>query len=173
MGMFDKIKASMTPPDHAAVLQASLGQERYLGHAVAIPSATESTRRHSIRDATDVAQAAAHRLTDKIVEDRHIGGDEGSVALSLPRSSDPMVIAISDTSLTWWKFGLGAKKTEPDLVASVPREDVVSVADTGSRKVRGHVRLSFADGSFFDYQSVMAPSEQFWQAAATFDPPTD
>lgn len=170
MGLFDKLKDKVSGmmPDHAAVLQEQLGQERHLAHVGVLPSATETDRSSRPKDLTELAQGAAHELIDKTVQDRHIGGEEGSIARSLPRSADPVMLALAEGSVTVWKFGLGAKAKAPDLVVRVPREQIASIADTGSRKARGHLRLTFTDESFFDYQTLAAPTEEFWAAAEGF-----
>lgn len=169
MGFFDKVKGALTPPDHAAIIQERLGDEPVLAHAPVIASAAESGgSRASSHGLTGLAQNAAHRLTDSVVENRHIAGEDGSVARSLPRTEAPVVLALGGDSVTVWEFGLGAKKTAPELIARIPRAQVTSIAATGKRKARGHVRLTFTDGSFFDYQTVSAPSDAFWTAADGF-----
>lgn len=167
MGLFDKLKDKLVP-DHAAVLQEQLGGERLLAHVGVLPSATETDRSKRPKDLTELAQGAAHRFIDGKVKDRHVGGAEGTLAHTLPRSEEPVMLVLAADSLTVWKFGLGAKAKTPDLVVRVPRSEIVSIADTGNRKARGHVRVTFADESFFDYQTLTAPSEQFWSAAEGF-----
>lgn len=171
MGLFDKVKSSLAGlrPDIDAVLREQLGEEQHLAHVAVLPSATETDRSGDRpKDLTELAQGAAHRLTDKVVKDRHVGGAEGSIAQSLPRSEDPVMLALAQGSVTVWKFGIGAKSTSPDLLARVPRDEVVSIADTGKRGARGHVRFTFTDESFFDYQTLTAPSPEFWAAAEAF-----
>ncbi|MBM9464608.1 hypothetical protein JL108_14215 [Aeromicrobium sp. YIM 150415] len=169
MGLFDKVKGALAGPDHSPVLREQLGDDQYLAHVVVIASASEPDRPSKApRDVVDLAQKGAHHLIDRFVENRHIGGEEGTVAGSLPRGSEPLVLALAEGSVTLWRFGLGAKKTSPDLVARIPREDITSIADTGKRTARGHLRLSFTDGSFFDQQTVATPSEEFWQAADAY-----
>lgn len=167
MGLFDKVKDKLAglTPDYPVVLQERLGGEQLLAFQAVLPSATESDRSGRAKDLTEVAQAAAHQLTDKLIKDKHIGGAEGSIAHSLPRSADPMMLALAQGSVTLWKFTIG--KT-PDLVARVERAEVASIADTGKRTARGHVRLAFTDGSFFDYQTLKAPTPEFWAAAEGF-----
>lgn len=168
MGLFDKVKNSLAGlrPDYDTVLREQLGDEQHLAHVAVLPSATETDRSGGRpKDLTELAQGAAHRLTDKVVKDRHIGGEEGSIAHSLPRSEDPLMLALAQESVTLWKFGLGAKATAPDLIARIPREEISSIADTGKRGARGHVRFTFTDESFFDYQTLTAPSPEFWAAA--------
>lgn len=171
MGLFDKVKSSLSGlrPDHAAVLQEHLGPEQLLAYVGVLPSATETDRSGDRpKDLTELAQGAAHKLTDKVVKDRHVGGAEGSIGQSMPRSTDPVMLAVAEHSVSVWQFGLGSRATSPDLVVRVPREQVASIADTGKRGARGHVRLTFTDESFFDYQTLTAPSAQFWSATETF-----
>lgn len=169
MGFLDKIKQSLTPPDHAAVIAERLNGEAYLAHIAVMASASETDRKQKMaRDLTDIAQDAAHRLTDKVIEKRHIGGDDSSIVWSLPRRQEPIVLALGEGSITFWSFGMGGRKSAPDLIAKVPRHQVVSIADTGKRTVRGHVRFSFTDGSFIDYQTLQTPSAEFWEAAESY-----
>lgn len=167
MGFLNKLKDKLVP-DHAAVLQEQLGDETLLAHVGVLPSATETDRSKRPKDLTELAQGAAHKFIDGKVKDRHIGGAEGTLAHTLPRSEEPVMLALAADSLTVWKFGLGAKAKAPDLVVRVPRPEIVSIADTGKRTARGHVRVTFADESFFDYQTLATPSEDFWAAAEGF-----
>lgn len=167
MGLFDKMKDTLAglTPDYPAALQEGLGSELLLAHLAVLPSATETDRSDRAKNLTEVAQGAAHHFLDKAVKDRHIGGDEGSIARSLPRSSDPMMLALAQDSATLWKFTIGKA---PSLVARVERAEIASVTDTGKRTARGHVRLAFRDGSFFDYQTLKSPEPEFWAAAEGF-----
>lgn len=172
MGLFDKIKdkvASMTP-DYTAVLQEQLGAETHLAHVGVLPSATEAEGTKRARDLTELAQGAAHKLIDTSVRNRHIGGEEGSIAHSLPRGTDPVLLTLAEGSVTVWSFGVSGRARTPDLVARVERPQIASIADTGKRTARGHLRLTFTDGSFFDYQLLASPSEEFWAAAEGFGP---
>ncbi|MDT0202396.1 hypothetical protein [Nocardioides sp. AE5] len=166
MGLFDKIKGALSAPDHTETLRARVGDDGFQGYAAVMASATEDTGpKKSVRDLTDLAQKGAHKLIDGAVQNRHIGGDEGSIGRSMPRTAEPMLLALSERSVTLWRFRFGAKKTDPDLVVRIPREQVTSIEATGKRTARGHVRLSFADGSFFDEQLLSEPAAEFWAAA--------
>ncbi len=169
MGLFDKVKGALQGPDFAAVLREMVGQDHFLAHAAVMPSSTEAIgREKSVRDVTDLAQRAARNMMDNADQNRHIGGGEGSIGRSLSRKPEGLALALAEGSVTLWRFGMGAKRTHPDLVVRFPREQVTSIADTGKRGARGHVRLTFADGSFFDYQAVTAPSDEFWHVVDTW-----
>lgn len=169
MGMFDKIKGALAGPDPAETLRAVLGDDALLafvpvmasGSAVAGPDKRP-------RDLGELAGKAANRLKDAYIADKHVGGDEGTIGRSLPNTTDILVLALAERSISLWSFGPSGRKTDPDLVARIPREQVASISDTGKRTARGHVRLSFSDASFFDEQTLKAPSEEFWQAAAGY-----
>ena len=166
MGLFDKVKGALQGPDYTTVLQDKLGQDRFLAYAPVLPSSTEDIGpQKRTRDLTDVAQKAAGKMLDNFDQNRHIGGAEGSIGRSFSRKPEGLALALADGSISLWRFGMGAKKTNPDLVARIPRENVTSIAATGKRGARGHIRLSFSDDSFFDYQAVSAPSDEFWAAA--------
>lgn len=166
MGLFDKIKGALSGPDLTPLLTEKVGADGFLAYTGVMASATEPDRpKKAVKDLTDLAQKGAHKLIDSAVENRHIGGEEGSIARSLPRESEPLALVLAERSVSLWRFGMGAKRKNPDLVVRIPREQVTSIADTGKRKARGHVRLTFVDGSFFDQQTLTAPSEGFWRAA--------
>lgn len=164
--MLDKIKSAVAGPDPAETLRRMLGDEALLAYVpvMASGSAVAGPNKRP-RDLGELAGTAANRMKDKYIADKHVGGDEGSISRSLPNTTDILVLALAETSVSLWSFGPSGRKTEPDLVARIPREQVASVADTGKRTARGHVRLSFTDGSFFDEQTLKAPSDEFWQAA--------
>lgn len=170
MGFLDKVKKSMSAPDHGAVIQRKLGDEQILATVPAISSASAPNRREkTFKDLGDVVGDAVHRTIDGAVERRYIGGADGTIARGLPNDQQPLVVALGNGSLSIWKFGMGERKENPDLIARIPRAQVTSIVDTGKREARGHVRFSFADGSFFTYQTLAAPSEEFWAAATEYD----
>ncbi len=165
MGFMDKVKGALQGPDFTPVLTEKVGADGFLAYVGVLPSSTEDIGpQKRVRDVTDMAQKAARNALDNFDQNRHIGGEEGTIGRSLSRKPEGLALALAQGSVTLWRFGMGAKKTNPDLVARIPREQVTSIADTGKRGARGHVRLTFADGSFFDYQALTAPSDDFWAA---------
>lgn len=169
MGLFDKVKGALQGPDFTAVLRDVVGDDGFRAHAAVMPSSTEAIGREKrVRDVTDLAQCAARNAMDHVDQNRHIGGDDGTIARSLSRKPEGLALALAERSVTLWRFGMGAKKTQPDLVVRIPRDQVASIVDTGKRGARGHVRLTFADGSFFDYQAVTAPDDEFWHVVDTW-----
>ncbi|MFC5678892.1 hypothetical protein [Aeromicrobium endophyticum] len=167
--MFDKIKSAVAGPDPAETLRGVLGDDALLAFVpvMASGSAVASPNKRP-RDLGELAGKAANRLKDTYIADQHVGGDDGTIARSLPNTTDILVLALAEKSISLWSFGPTGRRTDPDLVARIPREQVASIADTGKRTVRGHVRLSFTDGSFFDEQTLKAPSQEFWTAAEAY-----
>jgi hypothetical protein len=117
------------------------------------------------RDLGELAGTAANRMKDKYIADQHVGRGEGTIARSLPNTTDILVLALAERTISLWSFGPSGREADPDLVARIPRDQVASITATGERTVRGHLRLSFTDASFFDEQTLKTPSEEFWQAA--------
>jgi hypothetical protein len=169
MGMFDKIKGAVSGPDPAETLRGVLGDDTLLAFVpvMASGSAVASPNKRP-RDLGELAGKAANRMKDKCIADKDVGGDEGTIARSLPNTTDILVLALAERTISLWSFGPSGRKTNPDLVARIPREQVASITDTGKRTVRGHIRLSFTDSSFFDEQTLKTPSEEFWQAADAY-----
>jgi hypothetical protein len=145
-----------------------LGDDALLAFVPVMASGSAVADKKRPRDLGELAGKAANRLKDKYIADQHIGGDDGTIARSLPNTTDILVLALAEKAISLWSFGPSGRKTEPDLVARIPRDQVASIADTGKRTVRGHIRLSFTDGSFFDEQTLKAPSDEFWQAADAY-----
>ena len=166
--MFDKIKSAVSGPDPAETLRRVLGDDELLAFVPVMASGSAVADKKRPRDLGELAGKAANRLKDQYIADKHIGGDDGSIARSLPNTTDILVLALAEKSISLWSFGPSGRKTEPDLVARIPRDQVASITDTGKRTVRGHIRLSFTDASFFDEQTLKAPSEEFWQAADAY-----
>ena len=169
MGMFDKIKSAVAGPDPAETLRGVLGDDALLAFVPVMASGSAAPGPNKRpRDLGELAGKAANRMKDKYIADRHVGGDEGSIARALPNTTDILVLALAEKTISLWSFGPSGRRTDPDLVARIPREQVASIADTGRRAARGHVRLSFTDGSFFDEQTLKEPSDEFWQAADAY-----
>src|SRR5690606_9778901 len=98
---------------------------------------------------------------------RHVGGDAGSIAARLPREADPLALVISERSLSLWNLGMMGTSLPPEHVATIPRAEIASFADTG-KKAQGGVpvaRIEFSDGSFFDYRLISKPGDDFWAVA--------
>lgn len=168
MGMFDTIKGALAGPDPAETLRRVLGDDTLLAFVPVMASGSAVADKKRPRDLGELAGKAANRLKDKYIADKHVGGAEGTIARSLPNTTDILVLALAEKTISLWSFGPSGRKTDPDLVARIPREQVASIADTGKRTARGHLRLSFTDGSFFDEQTLKTPSDEFWQAADAY-----
>ncbi|MBM7517439.1 hypothetical protein [Nocardioides nitrophenolicus] len=171
MGLLDKLKSAFTGPevDVAAEVTAIEPGLRVIGHTRVVASAFErgggvaSGPNKLLGKAVDAAATAASGA-------RHVGGDDDGIARSLPRTADLHVLVLAEQGLSLWDFGMMANSTPPDPVASVPREAIASIADTG-KKAQGGVtvaRVSFTDGSFFDYRIMAKPDTEFWEAVARF-----
>ncbi|MFJ9313537.1 hypothetical protein ACIRN4_05035 [Pimelobacter simplex] len=171
MGFLDKVKAAFAGPDidiAEEIAKVEPGHQ-VIGHARVVASAFErgggvaSGPNKLLGKAVEAASTAASGA-------RHVGGDDGTVARDLPRAADLHVLVLSDRGLSLWDFGMTGTSTPPDHVASVPRASVASITDTG-KKAQGGVavaRVSFTDGSFFDYRIMEKPDTAFWEAVARF-----
>jgi hypothetical protein len=167
--MLDRIKSAVAGPDPAETLRGVLGDDELLALVPVMASGSAAPGPDNRpRDLGELAGKAANRMKDKYIADKHVGGGEGTIARSLPNTTDILVLALAEKTVSLWSFGPSGRKTDPDLVARVPRDQVASITAADRRTVRGHVRLSFTDGSFFDEQTLKTPSEEFWQAADAY-----
>lgn len=171
MGFLDALKSMFVPaqPDFAEELAKVLQPgETLLAHCRTIPSAYEregSGGSLTARALAPVVDGAINAVSGS----RHVGGGEGSIAEGLSRSADIMVLALSDARLSWWDFGMFGTDA-PTLTQQLPRAYVASIADTGKRAQGGVpvARLTFADGSFFDYRLMSKPGPEFWAVASAY-----
>ncbi|HXH80966.1 hypothetical protein [Nocardioides sp.] len=170
MGLRDKWMAQMSArmPDYGSVLTEALGDDAPCqAHALVVPAAYE----RNSGSGSDIGSALLKRAVDlasnSIAENKHIGGDDGSIARSLPRVGDMLALALSPTSLSFWSFGITGRELPPQRRIRLDRDVVRGLVGTGKRSQGGAgvARLSFVDGSFFDYRVVMAPAPEFWVEA--------
>jgi hypothetical protein len=169
MGLFKKLaeKASAGAPDYPGVIGKLLPPGECLvgwGHADQLAPVTDrNTRRHS------AIGMAMNIASQKVSEHRHLAGEMGSAAMSIPRDvNGQLTVAITDRRLTFWSFGPMMRDVPPVALASFPLGDVRWIAKTGARDQYGVVvRFSFADESFIDF-SVMEHEmfASFFSAAA-------
>jgi len=171
MGLLDKLKTAFTGPeiDIAEEIATIEPGHQVIGHTRVVASAFErgggvgSGPNKLLGQALDAATTAASGA-------RHVGGAEDSIAQSLPRSADLHVLVLSDQGLSLWDFGMMVNSTPPDHIVSIPRASVESITDTG-QKAQGGVtvaRVTFTDGSFFDYRIMAKPDTEFWDAVERF-----
>lgn len=171
MGFLDKLKTAFAGPeiDVADEIAKIEPGHQVIGHARVVASAFE--RGGGVASGPNKLLGKAVEAASTAVSGaRHVGGDDGTVAHGLPRAADLHVLVLSDRGLSLWDFGMTGTSTPPDPVASVPRASVASIADTG-KKAQGGVtvaRISFTDGSFFDYRIMERPDTAFWEAVARF-----
>ncbi|MFI5428047.1 hypothetical protein [Aeromicrobium sp. UC242_57] len=136
-------------------------------HCQVIPSAYERGGA-SGSGANKLLSKAVDAASNAVSGSRHVGGDEGSIAQGLPRESDLRVLVISEAAISLWDFGYTGTQLPAEHVVTVARKDVASFVDTGT-KAQGGVpvaRITFTDGSFFDYRLVNKPDTDFWNVAA-------
>ncbi len=175
MGLWDKITSAFKMPDIQGILTEKLGDEPYLAHTIVLASTSKGIENVSIgpkfKSVSDVASDAIKGGVNSALDARHLQGAPGSIARQLPVTPTPIVLLLGGDSLSFWEFGMGEKRHNPPLLGRVARSDVASITDTGKRTARGHIRLTFHDGSFADYQSTVDPGEQFWAAADAFGGP--
>ena len=173
MGLKDSWTSAfgMTPPDYAAEIGEQLpGSERVVAHAQVIPSAFKGGGSGSISITQRITSKLINMAADAVSKNRHMGGEEGTRAHSLPRDSALKVLALTTTGLSLWSFGPYGADTPGRFELSVPRAEVASVTDTGERAQGGVpvARVTFADGSFFDYRLMNKPGDEFWAAVAAW-----
>lgn len=130
------VSAHLHPADHLCGLTVGIhsGYERFGGGVTATGS---------------VITRAVNEAALAIDDGRHISTGQKGIALQVPRTPEPLVLALTVHALSFWHLGPGH---HPLRAASIPRRDLYSVHRTGRRvDDRAEVRMSFADGSFVDY----------------------
>lgn len=166
VGFLDKFTGSGRGTDYVATLTAHLGGDVVRAATQAIPSAYKRGGSGSLSVTNRLLSKAVNVVENKVSGDRHVGGADNGIARTLPRDGSLCVIAFSDQAFTIWDFGMYGIDPSPDLLVSVPRSDVRSLVDTGTTAQGGVpvARLTFTDGSFFDYRLVSKPGPEFWAA---------
>jgi hypothetical protein len=172
MGLMDRYAAFVNGPevDLAAEIGAALGQDdRLVVHTAVVPSAYRRGGGGGISLSGKLLNVVTSAVENSVSGSRHIGGDEGSIARTLPREGGPYVLALSTQALTLWDFGMALRTVPGDRLVTVPRAQVTSVEDTGTTAQGGVpvARITFADGSYFDYRLVEKPSPETWAALRT------
>jgi hypothetical protein len=173
MGLWQRYKEMFTGPE-VDLRTALAGQlppgDDVLAATGVIPSAYERGGGGGLSVSGRVLNAATSAVENAVSGARHIGGGEDGVAHRLPLADGPHVLVLGARSMTVWDLGLTMNHTPGELLATVPREQVASIVDTGKKAQGGVpvVRMTFADGSFFDYRLVQKPGEEFWSVASTY-----
>lgn len=173
MGLRDRLiaRAMTNLPDHRSVLIEALGPgDELLGFTFSTPVAFESGSGSGFGTAR-LTGLIINKVTEQVSKARHISGEGGSIARTLPRDasmSRPLVISSSGLSI--WDFGLTSQATRPSRLVAVARRDISSIARTGrSRGGYVEIRVVFSDESFFDYRAAdHALYADFWPAIESF-----
>ena len=186
MGLLDKFIAKQMAklPDYRAEVGNRLaGGDRVLAVSVGMNRASSK----SLNEITLIDQRSARSrlvgkalagVTDAVSQARHIDGDDDSVAVaSVPDVGDAIVIALSESALSFWSFGPTNTDVPPTPLGSIPRDRVASITQTGripGPAGKGYLtaRLSFVDGSWVDYSIADETSyPEFWSVATGFGQP--
>lgn len=169
MGLKDWLtkKAMARLPDHRAIVQARLGaDDQVQGHAFGYPVAYERGGNHGPNKLLSKAVDAA---TNAVKQGRHVGGPADGIAGTLALDSQAQtMLVLSDRTFSGWTFGVMNDDEEPDEQFRIDRAELRSIERTGKTRQGGtvEIRITFADGSFIDWQVV----EQellcvgFWEA---------
>lgn len=173
MGLKDRMMKRFMAgaPDHGAVIQERLGEDdRVEGHGFALPVAYE--RGGGGVGGGKALTRLANAATNAVSQDRHVGGEAGSIAQSLPRDPQHVAVAISQRTISIWDFGMQFSDDEPAERFRIDRAQLVSLERTGKKRQGGQIefRLTFADGSFADWALHPSLENGFWEAAAAFPP---
>jgi len=167
MGLRDRLaaKAAARTPDYRPLLSEALGAEdRLIGFTFGTPVSYETGRGAGLGTAR-LTGTLINKATEQISKARHIGGDEGSIARTLPRdASGSRAIVISANGFSVWDF------QTPECLARVPRAQVASVERVGDgAQGWATIRVTFTDESFFDYKVMDHEMyADFWTAAVGF-----
>lgn len=166
MGLLDRIKntlASMGPDNAAMVTQALEPGDVLRAHALATPAGFDT----GAAGPGQILTAVVNTATEVVSKKRHMGGEEGSIARSLPTAGEGRILAITDRGVSVWDFGVMRNEPASAPEYRIAREHIASLVDTGSRVQGGGSiwRLTFSDGSFFGYR-IHPLGETFAEAAA-------
>jgi hypothetical protein len=160
-------------PDHGAVIQGRLGDgDRVEGYAFALPVAYE--RSGGGVGGGKALTRMANAATNVVSQERHIGGEPGSIARSMTLEPQHVALTISERALTAWDFGMQFVDEDPREVLRIERDRLRSIERTGKKRQGGQVevRLTFVDDSFADWalNDHESFNRGFWEAAAAFPP---
>lgn len=157
----------MTPPDYTTEIGGQLpAGESLLAHSQVIPSAFKGGGSASISITQRITSKLINVAADAVSKKRHMGGEEGTRAHTLSRDGAMKVLAFTTSGLSLWDFGAMGTGTPGDLEMTIPRNEIASFEDTGERAQGGVpvARVTFTDGSFFDYRLMSKPGDDFWSA---------
>lgn len=170
MGLRDKITAKLASMgiDHHQVLTEHLGPEDPLvACAGMLPAAYKRGGGSGLLNGTQIAMKAVDAATNAVSGKRHVSGEDGTIAASLPRDGSLMYGSLSARGLSLWDFGMNGQQLPPRFVLRIAGEQLRSVGDTGTKAQGGAVvvRFTFVDASFFDYR-VMPNGRDFITACS-------
>lgn len=165
MGMLDKIKAKLASlgPDHGAMLRDALpADEVFLANATVVPAAFERGGGQA-----DIFKAGINAVSSAMSKNKHVSGEPGSMARSLPLSGETRIMAVTSRGLSVWDFGVMMNEPATTPEYRIAREHITSFVDTGQRAQGGSIiwHVTFVDGSTFGYRSL-GSSEGFADAVA-------
>ena len=169
MGLFDKYKALFTGPE--IDVSGEIGKllpegDRVLAATQVIPSAYKRGGGGVGLDGR-LLNKVTSAIETAVSSSRHVGGAEGAIARRLPQEAGPHTLVVSEQGISLWDLGLTGNQLPAEHLVTLPRADVSSITDTGTRAQGGVpvARITFADESFFDYRLVSKPGDDFWSAA--------
>lgn len=168
MGLFDKFinKMASMGVNQGQVLTEELGDgDTFIACGMVNPTAYEGSGGSVGGGGARLIAKAANAASNAISAKRHIGGEEGTIATTLPRDAGLFYGAVSRNAFSVWDFGEDGQQVPPTLQYRIPSESIRSVAATG-QKVQGRspvYRFTFSDDSFFDY--TVLPNQGEFAAA--------
>ncbi len=174
MAFKDKLAAAcgMAPAaDYATEIGGQLtAGDTLIAHAQAIPSAFKGGGSAAISITQRLTAMAVHTAANAVSKQRHMDGEPGTLAHTLPRDGSLSVLAFTRSGLSLWNFGPFGADSPGQLILSIERERIAAVEDTGQRAQGGVpvARVAFTDGSFFDYRLMSKPGQDFWAALRTW-----
>lgn len=169
MGFKDKWAAAfgMAPADYATDIGGQLPDgDRLIAHSQVYPSAMKGGGSTGSSLTQRLQAKAINAVMDAASKQRHLGGEPGTIAHTLPREGVMHVLAFTTAGLSLWDFGMVGSEGPGTFVQFIARDKVAGVEDTGQRAQGGVpvARVAFVDGSFFDYRLFSKPGQEFWDA---------
>lgn len=138
-----------------AALAAELGsQDELLGFSFGYPAAYRRSYSGFLGFLANPPQWLLHTVKSALAARRHIGGAPGSLARQLPRDTGAGAIVLSRAAVTQWTFGTMRQDFPPRRQVLVPRDKITSIREVTSTRHHWTARLTFHDGSYFDFTVV-------------------
>lgn len=172
MGFTDWVKKTYLPSTVVVDYVADISAQRPTTDPVeAVMQVMFLSAKSQIRGSnglTSVMNNAVENTIRSAVSSKHVRGDAGSIAKTMPREYNLAVIAMGAERFTVWNHGLTGQDAPGELIFDTPRANIASIERTTVASARefGTMTVTFTDGSAIDFRSLARPEDNtFWNLA--------